>query len=119
MSRISEGFVKIGTDIENVRASICAAGKDVIVISSDHMNLRAILLAFLSAALFGVSTPVAKALLDSVEPVILAGLFFRCRHPAPDRSATCCPRDMLADAVCSGLDNNFARNVSLAALNLP
>ena len=76
MSRIDEGFVKIGTDIENVRASICAAGKNVIVISSDHVNLRAIILAFLSAALFGVSTPAAKVLLGSVDPVILAGLFY-------------------------------------------
>ncbi len=40
------------------------------------MNFRAIILAFLSAALFGVSTPAAKVLLGSVDPVILAGLFY-------------------------------------------
>jgi uncharacterized membrane protein len=36
------------------------------------MNRHAILLALLSAALFGVSTPVAKALLGQISPTILA-----------------------------------------------
>ena len=40
------------------------------------MNYRAVLLALLSAALFGVSTPAAKALLSVVDPNILAGLFY-------------------------------------------
>ncbi len=40
------------------------------------MNHRAVLFALLSAALFGVSTPVAKALLGSVNPAILAGLLY-------------------------------------------
>ena len=40
------------------------------------MNFRAVVLAFLSAALFGVSTPAAKALLGSVDAVVLAGLFY-------------------------------------------
>jgi drug/metabolite transporter (DMT)-like permease len=40
------------------------------------MNHRAVLLALLSAALFGVSTPVAKSLLGTVEPAILAGLLY-------------------------------------------
>lgn len=40
------------------------------------MNRHAVLLALLSAALFGVSTPVAKALLGSVHPAVLAGLLY-------------------------------------------
>ncbi len=40
------------------------------------MNRHAVILALLSAALFGVSTPAAKALLGSVEPTVLAGLFY-------------------------------------------
>lgn len=40
------------------------------------MNRTAVLLALLSAALFGVSTPAAKALLGSVDPIILAGLLY-------------------------------------------
>jgi drug/metabolite transporter (DMT)-like permease len=37
---------------------------------------RAVLLALASAALFGASTPLAKALLDDVPPVLLAGLLY-------------------------------------------
>src|ERR1700730_18664373 len=40
------------------------------------MNRHAILYALASAALFGVSTPAAKALLGSVHPVVLAGLLY-------------------------------------------
>jgi drug/metabolite transporter (DMT)-like permease len=40
------------------------------------MNRRAVVLALLSAALFGISTPAAKALLGSIEPTILAGLLY-------------------------------------------
>ena len=40
------------------------------------MNRHAVLLALLSAALFGASTPAAKALLGSVNPTILAGLLY-------------------------------------------
>jgi len=40
------------------------------------MNRHAVLLALLSAALFGVSTPAAKALLGETSPTILAGLFY-------------------------------------------
>ncbi len=40
------------------------------------MNQRAIIFALLSAALFGVSTPAAKALLGSIEPAVLAGLLY-------------------------------------------
>jgi drug/metabolite transporter (DMT)-like permease len=40
------------------------------------MNPAAVLAALASAALFGVSTPAAKALLGLVDPVILAGLFY-------------------------------------------
>ena len=40
------------------------------------MNHRAIILALLSAALFGVSTPAAKALLGSIDPPVLAGLLY-------------------------------------------
>jgi drug/metabolite transporter (DMT)-like permease len=40
------------------------------------MNRHAVLLAVLSAALFGVSTPAAKALLGSIDPTILAGLLY-------------------------------------------
>ena len=35
------------------------------------MNHHAIFLALLSAALFGVSTPAAKALLGSIHPMVL------------------------------------------------
>jgi drug/metabolite transporter (DMT)-like permease len=40
------------------------------------MNHRAIVLALLSAALFGVSTPAAKALLGAIDPAVLAGLLY-------------------------------------------
>jgi drug/metabolite transporter (DMT)-like permease len=40
------------------------------------MNRHAVVLALLSAALFGVSTPAAKALLGEISPTILAGLFY-------------------------------------------
>jgi drug/metabolite transporter (DMT)-like permease len=40
------------------------------------MNRHAVVLALLSAALFGVSTPAAKALLGTVDPIILAGLLY-------------------------------------------
>jgi drug/metabolite transporter (DMT)-like permease len=45
----------------------------------DHhsaMNNRAIIFALLSAALFGVSTPAAKALFGSIHPAVLAGLLY-------------------------------------------
>jgi drug/metabolite transporter (DMT)-like permease len=40
------------------------------------MNRSAVVLALLSAALFGVSTPAAKVLLGTVHPAILAGLLY-------------------------------------------
>ena len=40
------------------------------------MNRHPILLALLSAALFGVSTPAAKSLLGTIHPAILAGLLY-------------------------------------------
>ena len=40
------------------------------------MNQRAVLLALLSAALFGVSTPAAKLLLGTTHPALLAGLLY-------------------------------------------
>lgn len=40
------------------------------------MNHRAVGLALLSAALFGVSTPAAKALLGVIDPAVLAGLLY-------------------------------------------
>jgi drug/metabolite transporter (DMT)-like permease len=40
------------------------------------MNRHAVVLALLSAALFGVSTPAAKTLLGEISPTILAGLFY-------------------------------------------
>jgi drug/metabolite transporter (DMT)-like permease len=40
------------------------------------MDRRAVALALLSAALFGVSTPAAKALLGEISPTILAGIFY-------------------------------------------
>jgi drug/metabolite transporter (DMT)-like permease len=40
------------------------------------MNRHAVVLALLSAALFGVSTPAAKALLSEISPTVLAGLFY-------------------------------------------
>ncbi len=40
------------------------------------MDHRAVVLALLSAALFGASTPAAKALLGSIDPTILAGLLY-------------------------------------------
>ena len=42
----------------------------------DCMNRHAVLLALLSAALFGVSTPAAKLLLGNIDPAILAGLLY-------------------------------------------
>jgi drug/metabolite transporter (DMT)-like permease len=40
------------------------------------MNRRAVVLALLSAALFGVSTPAAKALMGAIDPAVLAGLLY-------------------------------------------
>lgn len=40
------------------------------------MHRRAVILALLSAALFGISTPAAKVLLGTVDPAILAGLLY-------------------------------------------
>jgi drug/metabolite transporter (DMT)-like permease len=40
------------------------------------MNRTAVLYALASAALFGASTPAAKALLGSINPVVLAGLLY-------------------------------------------
>ena len=40
------------------------------------MTARAILYAFLSAVLFGISTPAAKAFLGSTDPTVLAGLLY-------------------------------------------
>ena len=40
------------------------------------MNHRAVVLALLSAALFGVSTPAAKVLLGTIDPAILAGVLY-------------------------------------------
>ena len=40
------------------------------------MNRTAVLYALVSAALFGASTPAAKALLGSINPIVLAGLLF-------------------------------------------
>lgn len=40
------------------------------------MNHHAVVLALLSAALFGISTPAAKALLGSIDPTVLAGLLY-------------------------------------------
>src|SRR5690242_5272006 len=40
------------------------------------MNRTAVLYALASAALFGVSTPAAKALLESIDPAVLAGLLY-------------------------------------------
>jgi drug/metabolite transporter (DMT)-like permease len=40
------------------------------------VNWTAVLCAFVSAALFGISTPAAKALVGSVHPAVLAGLLY-------------------------------------------
>ncbi len=40
------------------------------------MNRSAVGFALLSAALFGISTPAAKAMLGSIDPALLAGLFY-------------------------------------------
>ncbi|KAB2912461.1 MAG: EamA family transporter [Hyphomicrobiaceae bacterium] len=40
------------------------------------MPHQAVVLALLSAALFGVSTPAAKALLGAIDPIVLAGLLY-------------------------------------------
>lgn len=40
------------------------------------MNHQAVVFALLSAALFGVSTPAAKALLGAIHPAVLAGLLY-------------------------------------------
>jgi len=48
---------------------------------STHSFPAGIDAALLAAALFGASTPLAKALLGGVEPVLLAGLLYaRIRH---------------------------------------
>jgi drug/metabolite transporter (DMT)-like permease len=41
-----------------------------------RMNRHAVVLALLSAALFGVSTPAAKVLLGTIDPAVMAGLLY-------------------------------------------
>jgi drug/metabolite transporter (DMT)-like permease len=48
----------------------------LIVTYHPPMNHRAVILALLSAALFGVSTPAAKSLLGLIDPAVLAGLLY-------------------------------------------
>lgn len=45
-------------------------------VSASTVDLRAIAAAFGAAALFGASTPIAKALVAGVHPVVLAGLLY-------------------------------------------
>src|SRR3569832_3006665 len=40
------------------------------------MNRHAVILALISAALFGLSTPAAKLLLGTIQPSVLAGLLY-------------------------------------------
>jgi hypothetical protein len=40
------------------------------------MNRTAVLYALSSAALFGVSTPAAKSLVGTIDPIVLAGLLY-------------------------------------------
>jgi hypothetical protein len=40
------------------------------------MNRTAVLYALVSAALFGISTPATKALVGTVDPIVLAGLLY-------------------------------------------
>jgi drug/metabolite transporter (DMT)-like permease len=40
------------------------------------MNRTAVLYALISAALFGISTPAAKALVGAIDPIVLAGLLY-------------------------------------------
>ena len=40
------------------------------------MNRVGVLYAFAAAVLFGLSTPLAKLLLGSIDPMLLAGLFY-------------------------------------------
>ena len=78
------------------------------------MNRHAAVLALQSAALFGASTPIAKALLGEISPTILAALFY-CgagigivilrRAPAHSDGATALSRDelpWLGAAILSG-----------------
>ena len=58
------------------RVKVCRATRDAWYRDNESMNSVAVLAALASAALFGVSTPAAKALLGVVHPVILAGLFY-------------------------------------------
>jgi hypothetical protein len=51
-------------------------GSEPIIHYREPMVDRAVVLALLSAALFGFSTPAAKALLGSVDSTMLAGLLY-------------------------------------------
>jgi drug/metabolite transporter (DMT)-like permease len=83
------------------------------------LNRYAALLALFSAALFGVSTPAAKVLLESIDPTILAGLLYsgagagigilRCAAPrrvfyseAPEVSLSRREIPWLAGAIATG-----------------
>ena len=80
------------------------------------MHRHAILYALLSAALFGASTPLAKALVQDVDPLMLAGLLYagsgvglalwhllrRASGAAPTAGVTRADRPWLAAAVVSG-----------------
>jgi drug/metabolite transporter (DMT)-like permease len=78
------------------------------------MNRHAVVLALLSAALFGVSTPAAKALLGEISPTVLAGLFYcgaglgiaivRRARPGASSEASLSPDELpwLGAAIVSG-----------------
>ena len=62
-------------------ASLRLIARQVLAIRSSiryppFMNRHAVVFALLSAALFGVSTPAAKALLGTMDPSVLAGLLY-------------------------------------------
>jgi drug/metabolite transporter (DMT)-like permease len=91
---------------------------------------KSVLLAFTSAALFGLSTPAGKALLASTHPAVLAGLFYcgaglgvailrrirsRRRTPAPEVALGRQDLPWLAGAVvCGGIAGPLLLMIGLA-----
>ena len=72
-------------------------------LKSSTMNSRAVIIALLSAALFGISTPADKVLLGALDPFVLAGLLYcgagagiavlrRITRVWNGKSETCCGR---------------------------
>jgi hypothetical protein len=73
---LASGLYLDGGPISAIEKLLRSGGRLTIACALCAMNWTAVFCALLSAALFGVSTPAAKALVGSVHPAVLAGLLY-------------------------------------------